>query len=585
MRTVEKARGSGGLSRRGFYSLLAVGFICVAGVLLYANTIHNKMFWDDNDGILNNQYVHDWRYFPRFFSENLIAGSNLVSNYWRPALLTVFAAEWHLWGPQVEGYHAVNAAFHTADAALLFLFLADLPASIPVAALAAATFLVHPAQTEAVAYVSGLGDPLSAFFLLAALICYMRARRRGTLWRSWHYYAALALYCLALMSKETAIVLPALVALIEILFPDEGKGWKPRLKSAAAASWPFFSVAAAYVGLRATVLNFADTFNLYGRATPFTEHFSYRLFTFLESLPIYAKILIFPYPLHAERTIPVAVSFFSPLVMGGALIVLALAAAALFSFRRHPIIAFGLLWSAVVFSPTSNLLVPINALIYEHWLYLPLAGLVLALFEAGRLFLSRFPKFALPAAAFLSVTLVSFSALTVIRNHDWRNPIAFYTQTLRYSAPDYRILNNLGMAYADAGDPSLAMPLYEKALALDPKNPVAYHNLGNAYLEEGDAASAVRNFDAAISLDPKFIFSYDALANLYLSDGDYAGARQILLKLLPNAGDKPGVLAALASVAEAQGDAESAADYLNQALALDPGNREAAAMLKRIPAQ
>ena len=57
------------------------------GLILYANSLNNQMFWDDQDIILNNQYVQnfDW---PKFFSENQIAGAGLTSNYWRPLMLT-----------------------------------------------------------------------------------------------------------------------------------------------------------------------------------------------------------------------------------------------------------------------------------------------------------------------------------------------------------------------------------------------------------------------------------------------------------------------------------------------------------------
>src|SRR3989344_3556288 len=72
--------------------LAAILGITLLGIVLYANTLNNQMFWDDNDFILNNQYVHNWKNIPQYFSENLIAGVGLVSDYWRPVLLMVFSA-------------------------------------------------------------------------------------------------------------------------------------------------------------------------------------------------------------------------------------------------------------------------------------------------------------------------------------------------------------------------------------------------------------------------------------------------------------------------------------------------------------
>src|SRR3989338_1136960 len=46
-------------------SVITLAFI---GFAIYANAFYNQMFWDDNDSILNNLYVHDWGYFLQYFS-------------------------------------------------------------------------------------------------------------------------------------------------------------------------------------------------------------------------------------------------------------------------------------------------------------------------------------------------------------------------------------------------------------------------------------------------------------------------------------------------------------------------------------
>ena len=127
--------------------LIAAIFVGV-GLSLYANSFSNQMFWDDDDGILNNAFVKDWSYFPQYFSENLIAGASLVSNYWRPMLLAVYSFEWHLWGDSPIGYHLVNTLAHIASAILLFFLLFKLFRRRWLAFLTSLIFLVHPLQTE-----------------------------------------------------------------------------------------------------------------------------------------------------------------------------------------------------------------------------------------------------------------------------------------------------------------------------------------------------------------------------------------------------------------------------------------------------
>ena len=59
----------------------AVVILIALGVAIYVHSLGNEMFWDDDDFILKNRYVKDWHYFPKYFSENLVAGSFLNSNY------------------------------------------------------------------------------------------------------------------------------------------------------------------------------------------------------------------------------------------------------------------------------------------------------------------------------------------------------------------------------------------------------------------------------------------------------------------------------------------------------------------------
>jgi len=155
---------------------LVILLLVVVGFVLYTNSFPNQMFWDDDDCILKNQFIQNWQYFPKYFSENLIAGAGLLSNYWRPILLTAFSLEWHLWKDWAPGYHFVNTSFHITDAILLFFILLYIFKNRWLAFFTALVFLVHPLQTEAVTYVSGLGDSLSVFFMFLGILFYLKFR-------------------------------------------------------------------------------------------------------------------------------------------------------------------------------------------------------------------------------------------------------------------------------------------------------------------------------------------------------------------------------------------------------------------------
>ncbi len=487
---------------------VALAALTVAGFLLYANTFVNRMFWDDNDFILNNAFVHDWNSISKYFSENVIAGAGFVSNYWRPVLLGVFSIEYHLWGAHPFGYHLVNLLIHLADSILVFFLFNNLFRRYKLALFTALIFLIHPLQTEAVTYVNSLGDSLSVFFMLIGLNNYLDFSQNNDRTSFWW---SVACYPLALMSKETAIIYPGLLAMIEFYhLPD--LNFKTRMRNILRFIWPTVSIAALYLLLRATVLNFQNTFNLYNQDNLFTSHVSVRIFSFFQTLATYFGLLFYPHNLHMERSLPLTASFTSlPVLVGCGLFVMLLALI-VFCWKKQSVVSFGLLWFLAGLAPTSNILVPINGLLYEHWLYLPMIGLWLAV--VGFLLSKRSAW--LPFLIVISAWLVFLSVTTIVRNRQWHDPIRFYNQTLTYAPTSYRVLNNLGMAYDDNNQHAEAISTYQRAIQIDPTVAVAYHNLGNAYKALGQIDLAVQSFENAIQKDPSFYYSYNALADLYL---------------------------------------------------------------------
>lgn len=509
------------------FKTIALALLLLAGTAAYANALGNEMFWDDDDNILKNAYVQDWSYIPQYFSENLIAGAGLVSNYWRPVLLSVWSLEWHLWSDWAPGYHAVNAGVHIAASYALFLVLLAVFQNRWAALFASLAFLLHPVQTEAVAYVSGLGDPLSVLFQMLGLLAYLRFRNgTGSFWKTGLFFA------LALMTKETAIIFPGLVALCEgaLLLQERRVSWKEAGRRVWGAAWRPLAVAAGYIVLRATILNFQNTFNLYGEATPFTENLWMRVAAFFHILPSYARLLVWPAGLHMERAVEVPSSLLDASALGGAALTAVLLLAAFRCLRRVPAVSFGVAWFFLGLAPTSNILVPINGLMYEHWLYLPLAGLAFAAGAIAVRAARRLRAAALPLGLAGAVMLAGLAGGTITRNRDWRTPVSLYENILQYNKNSLRVWNNLGMAYADRGRSEEAKEAYRKAIALDGEGRSAppRHNLGNLLAREGRLEEAAVWFERALEIDPRFHFSSNALAVLYVEQEAYGKAEEVL---------------------------------------------------------
>ncbi|KAF5377483.1 hypothetical protein D9615_005111 [Tricholomella constricta] len=102
-----------------------------------------------------------------------------------------------------------------------------------------------------------------------------------------------------------------------------------------------------------------------------------------------------------------------------------------------------------------------------------------------------------------------------------------------------------------------AIQSYDKAVAMDPTNPVYYSNRAAAYSSKGDHLAAVGDAEKALSVDPNFVKAYHRLGHAQYSLGDFEAAASAFergLKLEPsNSGLKSGLQNAQARIEPAGG--------------------------------
>lgn len=525
---------------------LAALILIVIGLAVYANALPNKMFWDDDDGIINNAYIKDGRFLGKYFSENLIAGAGLSSNYWRPTLLISYALEWRFWQNWPPGFHATNVIIHIVNAALIFYLLWRLFKNWLLSILPALFFLIHPLQTEAVAYVSGRADPMFVLFTLLALVFYLKSKKKklsaGHKRRYW--ILPPVFFILALMSKEAAIVLPGLILLLDIFlwyksqqFLKKSALWQ-FIKTEAKRLAPFAAIAGIYLLLRATILHWTDSFAPYEPASGTTINASVNVFTFFRTLTDYIWLAIWPRNLHMERTLAIAASFWDGKVIIGLILTMATAALAIRCRKKQPEYFFAAGLFVLGLARVIPLLADIKTtrgLMYEHWLYLAQVGFWLLIALLIRDVIKKYRG--RPAVHYLILAplvffALNFSVRTVARNRAWRDPVTFYNDVLKYNQGSLRVWNNLGMAYAEIGQFQKAIDSYQAAIKLDAKRESAppYHNTANAYKALGDFDQAIANYEKALQIDPQFIFSWRALAALRIENKEPDKARSVLQK-------------------------------------------------------
>lgn len=429
--------------------LLLAGAVAV----VYLNSFRGVFQFDDYNVIVDNGGVHAWGAW--------LAG---LPRGIRPLLKFTYTLNWTS-GLGLFGFHLVNVGLHAANAVMLFFLASRIggPSGSRFAAmLPALLFAVHPAQTEAVTYISGRSVSLMAFFYLGSLLAYLRGRERGS--RFLLYLASPFLFLLAAASKEVALTLPFALVLCEAARRErDGRGETLR---AQAVHWVIlFSTAALFLVHAGYGRLLEACFDIRGVAV--------NLLTQVHGVGYLLSRLVMPHALNIDPDLPVF-SGASPVPLPEAILLAALLAAGIFGLKKRSPAGFGVLWFFLHLVPT-NSFIPRLDVANDRQLYLASWGLFLA--AAAGADLLRGKRGARRVTAVAAVLVVALGVLTVSRNTVYRSEVEMWEDTTRKSPGKARGWNNLGYAYQLAGRFRDAEAAYLRALQVDPGFALARGNL------------------------------------------------------------------------------------------------------------
>lgn len=137
----------------------------------------------------------------------------------RPVWLASVLADVCLGGGRMAVYRVTSACWHALGALLLAFLAWRLMKDELAALMAGALFAVHPLHVEAVSIITFRPDLLCLAFMLVCILLHRESRLRAG-WKAAAFLAAsLAAAALALLSKETAVVLPILLLSTDAFFP------------------------------------------------------------------------------------------------------------------------------------------------------------------------------------------------------------------------------------------------------------------------------------------------------------------------------------------------------------------------------
>lgn len=383
--------------------LVLFGFFLGLGLFIYGPALDGEFISDDQHYVRDNPYVHD----PS--PENLIeilkpAGivAAVVENY-APVHVLLHTLEWQFFQEKTRGYHVVNIVFHALASLLLVLLFQRSGLPPPLAVFGGLCFLVHPANAEAVAWISQLKTSSALVLTVGALFAHPRRPLLGAL-----------LFALALLAKPTAAV--GLFAVVGFGLVRPGVPWRWGWIVAWAGIFAAFAVA--------ELAAFADTA---GRAPPIYPDLDVRVRTIVAIALRYLVMATTSLGLSTFHETPAAESLLDPWFLA-ALAVLGLLGSRLFIVareRREEAVYW--LWVLVSFAPICGV-IPLPFPMADRYLYFMLPGLIGAglLAVQPRLALAQ-PSVRNGAGALAVLVLLGFAVRTYDRASVWETPFGFMT--------------------------------------------------------------------------------------------------------------------------------------------------------------
>jgi hypothetical protein len=476
--------------------------ILVVTAILYLPSLRDGFVYDDLAEIVQNRLIGRWPFIWQSFAHDSwwfrIPHVKGQSAYYRPIQNVWLGVVFHLFGKDPIGWHAAKIVMHLAVVLLSFRLAQLLSGDFATAAITAALFAIHPVHAEAVTWITAVPEVLAAIFVMWAMVL-DEQRRRGLRTRIGSY----AIFTLALLSHEGAILFPLVFAARAFLWPQEDDAqlsMRARILAGLRETWPFFALSIVLLGVRAVVLGQGFLGLVKTRGSTVLVHrkivvrrqvISRTPADLVLNLPMVIlkdlMLVALPWmaaPAHEVYDIqsPFAAGFLVPGV-----ILAALGCCFVLWTRRSEcrLYAFGAVWFAIALAPALSLNQVVSP-IQDRYLYVASFGMLLGagLFGA-RLIRSR-PARLRAATMAVGAALAITCAVFLWRIQPiWNDNVSLFRAAVEDFPTSMQYRMAYGLALESSGDREGAVQQYLAAARLNPADAHPYHRLGELYEKMG----------------------------------------------------------------------------------------------------
>ena len=511
-------------------ALLATG-------LAYLPTIGFGFVYDDVLQICMNESIQSWSNLPLWFSKQVWAflNVNMAGAYYRPMFLTWLAANYTLFGFVPGWWHLATIAAHVVATALVYQVANRLLRDRWMAAVAALLFGVNPAHIECVAWISGVPEVLLACWVLGSLLMFVHWREHR---RIYALLASLAMYAVALLTKETALALVVILPVFSWACTEESFS----LRRAVRQVSPYLALSIAYLVLRKVLLGgIAETFS----------HRSWTsiVMTWPAAVWFYIRHMAWPFGLSSFYDLEIVRAFSIRGVLWPAVAAAAVIGGMVWLGRRRRVVMLSVVWITACLPPALLGIRVFQAHDYVHdrYTYLPSVMVAILLTMGLRKIAGPSPKRLLAVAGPIAAVLI---VGTLIQSRPWREDLSLFTDAREKAPLNPLPADNRARTLVSLGRPEEAVAEFREVLKRNPEYLPGYYVLGLTLYqmkrwEEAEPYLA-RAAEMSLSSRPEpSAFYYLALTRY--NRGNYSGAEDALRDALRARPDGPGYHRALAA--------------------------------------
>lgn len=501
--------------------------------------------------------------------------------HWVPLTVLSLMLDWQLWGKVAYGHHLTSVLLHGINAALVFLLwrrATCVGLGVPRtgrAAVVAMLFALHPLRVEPVLWLTGRKDLLAAAGGLLALWLYVRWREAPSRGR---WLAVTVAFAAALLGKATALVVPALMLLLDlwplgrVLPRGELRGtWRDLLRRAGTLvveKLPWMAMSAA-AGIGALLSARASDAMAEIAAVPLPQ----RAATAVVGSATYLRMTFWPTGLAAFYPLPAAGWSPAEVATAGALLIV-LTVIAIAAVRRFPWLTVGWLWWLGCLLPVSGLLQAGEQAAADRYTYFASIGLFAAIVWTVAEVAARVRWRRAVAAAGLAVVLIASTIATRAQILTWHDSESVFRRMVAVTRDNHFGHLNLANVLAETGRLPEATREYREAIRLRPDIALAWTGLGAALRRQGDTAGARAALERALHRSPDLAAAHMQLAILYEEQGALGPAVGHLARVITLEPRHPQAWQGLASILARPGAALQALPYVTALARREPGSDE-----------